>query len=172
MSTTRTPSGPQDFTREGGSTMIGARLRRLSERIDGDAGRIYAESGIAFEQRWMAPMRLLSLHGPLSVREIAAALGISHASVSQARLSLHKARLISWTTDPTDARSRKLHLTASGRRMVERLAPIWSALMAAAIELDAEAEGTVAALERLDRALQRSSLYDRASAHLRRQTRA
>ena len=56
--------------------------------------------------------------------------------------------------------------------MDERLAPIWSALMAAAIELDAEAEGTVAALERLDRALQRSSLYDRASAHLRRQTRA
>lgn len=152
--------------------MLGARLRRLSERIDSDAGRIYADSGVAFEQRWMAPLRLLSLHGPLSVSEIAVALGISHASVSQARLSLHKARLISWTPDPADARSRKLHLTASGLRLVARLAPIWDALMAAAIELDAEAEGTVAALERLDRALERSSLYDRVTAKLRAPSKA
>lgn len=146
--------------------MIGARLRRISERIDREAGRIYADSGIAFEQRWMAPLRLLSLHGPLSVSEIAAALGITHVSVSQARLSLQEARLIAWTPDPDDARSRKLHLTATGRRMVARLAPLWNALMAAAIELDAEAGGTVAALERLDRALERRSLYDRVNAHL------
>ena len=153
--------------REQGGAAIGARLRRLSERIDRDAERIYADSGVEFEQRWMAPLRLLSLHGPLSVGEIASALGISHASVSQARQSLNKAGLISWTFDPEDGRSRKLHLTPAGQELTAQLTPIWKALMAAGAELDKEAGSIVAALEQLDRALDRSSLHERATAQLR-----
>jgi len=167
----RTPAKPapdlMELAHDRSGAVIGARLRRLSERIDRDAERLHAESGVAFEQRWMAPLRLLAQHGPLSVSEIATAIGITHVSVSQARQSLAKAGLISWTADPEDGRSRKLHLTPAGRKLVAKLASLWRSLIAAGQQLDEETGGTVAALERLDRALDRSSLYERTTAHLR-----
>jgi len=72
-------------TNQAGAAAIGARLRRLSERIDRDAGRLYAEAGIDFEQRWFGVINLLALLGPRTVGELASFLGVSHASVSQVR---------------------------------------------------------------------------------------
>lgn len=152
-------------TRQGGGA-IGGRLRRLSERIDRDAGRLYAESGTVFEQRWFGVLELLDRYGPMSVGELAAPLGITHASVSETRKSLLKAGLIVATPDPEDARSRKLALSDDGRALMARMAPLIEALVAVAFELDEEAGAVVAALDRLDRALERASLYDRVRARL------
>ncbi|EJL30380.1 transcriptional regulator [Caulobacter sp. AP07] len=150
------------YTTRAGAAAIGARLRRLSERIDRDAGRLYAEIGVDFEQRWFGVLNLLSLFGPLSVGELAAALEVSHVAVSQVRQALTAAGLISWEADARDGRRRALRLTDQGQALVERLAPLWRALAEAAVELDQEAEAALAALERLERALARRSLLDRA----------
>lgn len=150
-----------DYIRGQGSSAIGARLRRLSGRIDRDAARVYARAGIPFEQRWVGALKVFSLYGPLSVGELAGYLGISHVSVSQTRQSMEKAGLTSSVTDQRDARSRRVQLTPAGRRLYRELAPLWKILEAVAVELDEEAGHTVAALERLDRALDRSSLFDR-----------
>lgn len=150
-----------DYTRKLGALAIGARLRRLSERIDEDAARIYGELGVAFEQRWWGVMEQLFEHGPASVGELARALGISHPSVSQTRRSLEQAGLIQATPDPRDARSRRLELSEHGRALYQRLAPVWAAMDAVAVELDREAADVVAALDRLDAALGRVSLYER-----------
>ncbi|MBP7703825.1 MAG: MarR family transcriptional regulator [Caulobacter sp.] len=149
------------YTNRQGGSAIGARLRRLSERIDGDAARLYADSGVAFEQRWFGVLNLLSRFGPMSVGELAGPLGISHASVSETRKSLLRAGLIAATPDPLDARSRKLALTDEGRGLMTRMAPLMEALIAVADELDEEAGAVVAALERLDQALDSASVYDR-----------
>jgi DNA-binding MarR family transcriptional regulator len=63
--------------------------------------------------------------------------------------------------DPQDGRSRLLRLSAGGKELVRRLQPLWKILNAASLELDAEADHVIAALDRLDRALERLSLYDR-----------
>ena len=63
--------------------------------------------------------------------------------------------------DPQDGRSRLLRLSASGKELVRRLQPLWKILNATSLELDAEADHVIAALDRLDRALERLSLYDR-----------
>jgi DNA-binding MarR family transcriptional regulator len=153
---------PESYTTRAGAAAIGARLRRLSERIDRDAGRLYAEIGVDFEQRWFGVLNLLSLFGPLSVGELAAALEVSHVAVSQVRQALTTAGLITWEADVRDGRRRALRLTDEGLAMVERLTPPWRALAEAAVELDREADAVLAALDRLERALTRRSLLDRA----------
>ncbi|HEX3914973.1 MAG TPA: MarR family transcriptional regulator [Steroidobacteraceae bacterium] len=150
-----------DYTRKYGPAAIGARLRRLSESIDEDAGRIYAELGIDFQQRWVGILEHLSGQGAQSVGGLALALGIRHSSVSQTRRSLEEAGLVESDPDPNDGRSRLLRLSAGGKRLVRRLRPLWKVLNATSLELDQEADGLIGALDRLDAALQRVSLYDR-----------
>jgi MarR family transcriptional regulator, organic hydroperoxide resistance regulator len=150
-----------DATSRFGPAAIGARLRRLSEVIDEDAGRIYTELGIDFQQRWVGILEQLALHGSLSVSELADYLGIRHSSVSQTRRSLEESGLVSSEADPLDARSRRLRLSALGKKLVRRLEPLWEALNAISIELNVEAGNVVEALDRLDRALQKASIYER-----------
>jgi MarR family transcriptional regulator, organic hydroperoxide resistance regulator len=150
-----------DYTGRYGPAALGARLRRLSESIDEDAGRIYAELGIKFQQRWVGILEHLSGHGPQSVGELAAALGIRHSSVSQTRRSLEDAELVESSPDANDGRSRILRLSVDGKRLVRRLRPLWKVLNATSLELDLEAKGVVDALDRLDGALRRASLYHR-----------
>jgi DNA-binding MarR family transcriptional regulator len=150
-----------DYTRKYGPAAIGARLRRLSESIDEDAGRIYSELGIVFQQRWVGILEQLDRRGAQSVGGLAASLGIRHSSVSQTRRSLEDAGLLESDVDPKDGRSRLLRLSASGKQLVRRLKPLWRILNTTSLELDKEAGGVIAALDRLDRALQRLSLYDR-----------
>lgn len=155
-----------DYSRSVGGAALGARLRRLSEAMDGDAARIYADQGAVFEQRWFGVLNQLSRRGPSSVGEIATALRITHASVSQSRRSLKAAGLVNAERDPADARRSPLALTERGRTLVEHLAPLWRAFEAASLELDAEAGGAAAALDRLDDALSRRSLRQRILDHL------
>ena len=150
-----------DYNRSLGGAAIGASLRRLSERIDRDANRIYAQLGVAFEQRWMGVLNLLHLRGPLSVKELAAALAISHPSVSQTRHSLRKAGLVIERADPADGRRRTLHLSAKGQALVGKLQPAWQALAQAGQALNAEAGNAIAALTRLEQALDRCPLFER-----------
>jgi len=150
-----------DYTRKYGPAAIGARLRRLSESIDEDAGRIYVDLGIDFQQRWVGILEQLHDRGAQSVGELAASLGIRHSSVSQTRRSLEEAGLVASDVDPGDGRSRLLRLSVSGKELVRRLQPLWKILNATSLELDQEADHVIDALDRLDRALERLSLYDR-----------
>ncbi|WP_445143610.1 MarR family winged helix-turn-helix transcriptional regulator [Dyella sp. Tek66A03] len=150
-----------DVTSKFGPAAIGARLRRLSEVIDEDAARIYAELGIDFQQRWVGILEQLAGQGTLSVGELAAYLGIRHSSVSQTRRSLEESGLVISDVDPADARSRRLRLSPQGKKLVRRLEPLWEGLNAISVELNAEAGNVIEALDRLDRALQKVSLYER-----------
>ena len=154
-------SDQPDYSRGRGGEAIGARLRRLSERIDGDGARVYAARGVVFEQRWFGVLNQMILNGPTTVGQLAAALRITHVSVSQSCRSLEAAGIIGSTADPTDARRRTLSLTPAGDALIERLRPLWDAFNAAAIELNAESGDVAAALDRLDDALARKSLFDR-----------
>src|SRR5437868_4221001 len=122
-----------DYSRAAGGAALGARLRRLSERLDRDATRIYARQGIRFEQRWFGVLNQLVIHGSMSIGELAQALNITHVSVSQTSRSLATAGIVSSVTAPADARRRSLRLTAKGAALVARLAPLWSAFDAAAV---------------------------------------
>jgi DNA-binding MarR family transcriptional regulator len=151
----------KDYTADMGAAALGARLRRLSAAIDADVARIYAARGIRFEQRWFGVINQLALAGPLSVRDLADLLGITHASVSETRQSLEAAGLIASQADPSDGRRRVLTLSPSGEALVAQLQPLWDAFDEAARELDAEAGGVTETLARLEQALAQRSLHER-----------
>jgi len=144
-----------------GGAAIGALLRRLSERIDRDANRVYAQLGVTFEQRWMGVLDLLARQGPMSVKDLARDLKISHPSVSQTRGSLLAAGLVAERLDPRDGRRRALYLTPGGQALVETLLPVWAALDQVGRALNAEAGDAVSVLTDLEAALDRRSIQDR-----------
>lgn len=150
-----------DYTKSMGGAALGARLRRLSEAIDRDATRAYATLGITFEQRWFGVLNQLAMNGPMTVSELAAALRITRASVSQTRQSLETAGIVASEDHPSDARQRHLVLSKTGAALIRRLKPLWHAMDAAALEVDAAAGGAAAALDRLDAVLTQQSMFDR-----------
>jgi MarR family transcriptional regulator, organic hydroperoxide resistance regulator len=158
---TRDQDAASDVIRSLGAAAIGGRLRRLSERIDEDCARIYAESGIEFEQRWLGVIYVLAQSGPQSVGALAAKLGISHASISQSRKSLQKAGLILAEVAKTDARSVRVRLSSAGRRLYSQVVPILEILKRISVEANEEAGQPLAAIERMEQAMNRMSLYDR-----------
>lgn len=151
----------QDYLRSVGAVAIGGRLRRLSERIDREAAGLYKRRGVKFEQRWFGLLNQLRLNGPMSVTEIASALRISHASVSQSRKSLENAGLIVSRADTNDARRRSVELSDAGQTLIKELAPLWRASAAAAAKLVEVADGLMTALDQLEDALDERSFDDR-----------
>jgi MarR family transcriptional regulator, organic hydroperoxide resistance regulator len=154
-------TAPPDYSRSFGGEALGARLRRASERIDRDGTRVYAAHGVKFEQRWYGVLRQLLANGAMSVGEIASVLRITHASVSETVRSLTAAGIVRAEPSAEDARRRDLRLTEDGQALAARLTPLWKAFNAAAGALNDEAGDLVAALDRLDDALDARSMFER-----------
>ena len=161
MSTWRDSRYVKDYVADMRGAALGGHLRRLSAAIDADTARVYAAYGIKFEQRWFGAINQLALNGAMSVRDLADALKISHASVSETRRSLEEAGLILSEPDSRDSRRRVLSLSSSGKVLVRKLRPLWDAFDEAARQLDAEAGRVTEALARVEQALARQSLESR-----------
>jgi DNA-binding MarR family transcriptional regulator len=162
------PIAEKDYPRSLGSAGIGARLRRIVERIDRDANAVYAHIGLHFEQRWMGVVRLLAERGEMTVGELAEALVITQPSVSQSLRSLKAAKLVAERLDPRDARRRIQRLTKTGKVFVGKVRPVWNALMESARDLDREGIDLNTPLDKVEQALDRQSLYERALGYLNR----
>ena len=166
--TGRPPSQVRDYVASRHGAALGARLRRLSERIDREAQSIYAQFGVKFEQRWFGVMNQLDLKGALRVGDLAAALGISHAAVSQIRGRLVRAGYVSQKSDREDARTTRLSLTPSGVRLVAKLRPLWTALDVVSENLNREAGDAVTVIARVEAGLDKASLWARVKPVLER----
>ncbi len=150
-----------DYSKEARCTALGARLRRLSEQIERDCGRVYALNGVDFEQRWFGVLNQLKLNGPLSIGNLATLLGITHVSVTQTCQSLKKAGLIASASGRNDARVREVRLSKKGLALIEELAPLWTRMNDAGEKLNQEAGDVIAFLDRLEETLKEKSLLDR-----------
>ena len=113
-------------------------LRLLLAAMDGDIARIYAEAQIAGLTPSMV-MELLRLHarGPMTITELAESVQRTHSATSQKVAAMRAAGLVRTTTG-TDARTRKITLTAKARRIIGKLAAEWRATEAALADLENE----------------------------------
>jgi DNA-binding MarR family transcriptional regulator len=148
-----------DYVRQKGVAAFGTRLRRLSERLDRQVLALYRAHDSAFQPRWFALVVALRERGVLSVGELAALLGITHAAISQLRGELIKAGLVRAKPDPGDRRRQLLELTPAGKRTVTKLQPLWAAVAAATGALCAEmAPDLLEALGRIEDAVEAKSI--------------
>jgi len=117
---------------------LGTRMRHVLELLDGDVARVYADLGlIDYRPRFSPVVRALVTLGPLSIRELARAVGVTHSAASQTAAQMARAGLL--TLEPgADARQRIASLTARTRQLLPLIEAGWAATDLAAAELEAE----------------------------------
>lgn len=97
----------------------------------------------------------LARRGPVRQVDLAAALGVSAASLSDSVASLAAKGLVMRQPDPEDGRARRVTLCAAGQHIAERLAAASDALTEAVSDLPpADSGSLLRILTRLIRALQ------------------
>ncbi|AXE87354.1 MarR family protein [Streptomyces sp. Go-475] len=128
---------------------MGTLLRHVLELLDADVAKVYEEQGLAgYRPRFSPVVRALVAEGPLSVRDVAASVGVTHSAASQTAAQMARAGLVTHTPDPRDARRRLIALTPKARALLPRIEAEWEATRTAMAELDAELSMPLAALLR------------------------
>ncbi|MDT7729379.1 MAG: hypothetical protein QOI21_5955 [Actinomycetota bacterium] len=125
---------------------LGTRLRNLLELVDGDVARVYADMDLeGFRPRFTPVVRALVAHGPLSIRDLARAVSVTHSAASQTVTQMEKYGLVTLETG-ADARQRIVQLTGEARALLPKLDAEWAATTAAAEEFEAELPYSLSAL--------------------------
>lgn len=117
---------------------LGTWLRHLLDEMDAGIASVLADLGTAdFRPRFSPVVRALTALGPVPIRDLAAALAVTHSAASQTVTQLAERGYV--TLQPgEDARQRVVHLTAKARALLPVIDAEWAATASAAAELDAE----------------------------------
>ncbi|OGD18593.1 MAG: hypothetical protein A2Y69_05880 [Candidatus Aminicenantes bacterium RBG_13_59_9] len=152
-----------DFIKELGYLAIASRMKRLTDGLLKGGSEAYRSLGLDFEPRWFTLFYFLHAEGsPLSIKEIADALKVSHPAVIQTAQMLAKKGLIRSSRDSKDKRKRRLALTPKGKELAVSLDPVWGCFGSAAAELFAGAGiDMLDAVQRVEAELDREEMGSR-----------
>jgi DNA-binding MarR family transcriptional regulator len=133
---------------------LGTLMRHVLELLDGDVARVYADLGVPdYRPRYSPVVRALTELGPLSIRDLATAVGVTHSAASQTAAQMARHGLLTLETG-TDARQRIARLTDRARALLPLVEAEWAATSAAAAELEAELPAALTdVLSRTERAV-------------------
>lgn len=145
---------------------VGTLMRHVLELLDGDVAAVYRDAGVPeYRPRFSPPLRALVTNGPMSIRDLAAAVGVTHSAASQTAAQMARAGLVTLTPG-TDARQRIVTLTDRARELLPLVEAEWAATSAALRELDTELPMPLADLLAAVRdALARRPFRERIRAH-------
>ena len=137
-------------------------LRLLQAAMDADIARVYAEAQISgLKPSWVMALLRLHARGPMTITELARSVQLTHSAVSQKVAAMQAAGWVR-TTVGTDARSKKVALTAKARRTTGRLAAEWRATEATIAEIETEIPYPLSqVVTDIEAALRRKSFHDR-----------
>ena len=137
--------------------------------MDDDIAAVYAEARIVGLKPSFV-MELLRLHarGPMTITELARSVRRTHSATSQKVAAMRAAGWVR-TTAGSDARSKRVALTAKATRVIGRLAAEWRATEAAVAEIEAEIPYPLSrVVTDIEEALRRKSFHDRIAEKLAR----
>lgn len=145
---------------------VGTLLRHVHEVLDGDIANTYAALGLPedYRPRFSPVIRVLA-NEPLSIRDLAGRIGVTHSAASQTVAQMTERDLVELRPG-TDARQRIAHLTPHAETLLPIVEREWRAVTEAMAELDAElpaplAEVLLAVLEAVERRPFRQRVLDR-----------
>lgn len=117
---------------------LGTRMRHILDLLEADVARVYADLGVTgYRPRFSPVVRALVSLGPLSIRDLAAAVGVTHSAASQTAAQMTRAGLLTLERG-ADARQRIARLTDRARDLLPVIEAEWAATAAATAELEAE----------------------------------
>jgi len=103
-----------------GHLALGSRLKRVGERLQSETQAILSDAGLDFPAAQFPILAALDRLGPLSIGELAAALGVAQPGVTRMIGKIEAEGLVRTRAGPDDRRIRIVSLTPSGRRLVDR----------------------------------------------------
>ena len=145
----------QDVVRELGYLTLGSRLKRIGERLQGQAQLVLGDSGISLPSSHFPVLAALDRLGSLSVGELAEAIGISQPAVTRMLDKLESEGLVKSNPSARDRRVRPVALTKAGAKLIIRAKEsVWPKIEAAVAEACAGTAGPLLAqLTALEEAL-------------------
>lgn len=151
-----------DYFDELGEVALGSRLKRLSDRLMGDALNVYKYMEQDIQPKWYTLMSLLFDRKSVSIVEASELLGLSQPCISQFSKELIAKKLVKATPDDNDQRRKLLSLTPKGQRKYKNMEPVRRAVRSAATSLCDEVEQDFyKAIQQFEKALAKKSLYER-----------
>ena len=150
------------------SANVGTLLRHTLDLLDGDVARVYVDLGLpAYRPRYSPVVRTLLTDGPMSIRDLARRLGVTHSAASQTVNQMVRGGLLALTTG-ADSRKRIAALTSRTVELLPVIEAEWEATAAAMKELDAEVSVPLAdLLVQIGQALGRRSFRRRIADQMR-----
>ncbi len=135
-----------------GPVFLGSRLKRLAERLQGDALRMAEAAGLTVQPSQMPLLTVLDRQGPLTVGAAVEMLGISQPAVTRILSRLVALGLVETRRAHRDQRQKTIALTANGAATMARAkAVLWPMIAAAVADLCRDVPGAlldqVAAIE-------------------------
>jgi DNA-binding MarR family transcriptional regulator len=137
-------------------------LRLLQESMAADIARVYAEARVeGLKTTWVLELLRLHYAGPMTITELADSVQRTHSAMSQKVAAMRAAGWVRTTTG-TDARSKRVTLTAKAVAVIGQLAAEWRATEAASAEIEAEVPYPLSrVVADMEAALRRKSFHDR-----------
>ena len=131
----------EDVVRALGYLCLGSRFKRIGEQLQAGTQIILAQLGPISPGQY--PMlAALDRMGPLTVGEMAQAVGLSQPGVTRSLLQLTELGVIEMNPSPADGRIRVASLSQAGRDLVSRAkAGGWAAAEAAVANLCGDLDG-------------------------------
>lgn len=126
----------EDVVRALGYLMLGTRFKRIGERLQADVTRIAEAHGAAVQSGHYPFLLALDRLGPLTIGEVAEAVGITQPGATRAVAQLARMGMVRARPGRDDQRQRIVSLTAKGTRQVDfGKRELWPKVEAAVAEL-------------------------------------
>lgn len=141
---------------------LGTLMRHVHELMDDAIADVYVRHGLPeYRPRFSPVVRTLVADGPMSIRDLARAVGVTHSAASQTVVQMRRSGFVSLEPG-ADARHRIVHLTDKARAALPLIEAEWEATGRAMRELDDELPVPLQQmLERTLEALERRSFPER-----------
>jgi DNA-binding MarR family transcriptional regulator len=145
-----------------GKMALGSRLRRLSELLTEQAGRVYGLYEIDMQPKWFPVFYALAEGESKSITQIAQEIGHSHPSVSVIVKEMIKKGLVAESQQKGDGRKNFIQLTDEGRGINERIKDQYADVNAAVETALQETQNNIwKAIEEWEYLLEQKDLFKR-----------
>ncbi len=132
----------EDVVRELGFLPLGTRLKRIGERLQADTQRIMDEMGVPLQASHYPFLAALDRLGPITVGELAEAVGITQPGATRVVSQLVKLGVVKARQTAEDQRRKIVSLTAKGQRLVDdSKRDVWPRIERAVADLCGELSG-------------------------------
>ena len=110
----------EDVVRQLGYLALGSRLKRIGERLQADVQRFFATHDVIIQSGQFPLLAALDRQGPLTISELAQAVGVTQPGVTRMVSQLAKAGLVDVKRNNRDQRFKTVALTAKAGALVDR----------------------------------------------------